>query len=559
MSNGYSRRGFLTRAAAAPGALYFQRAGSAAGDSELPGVPDVATMYTEAGPLALTGSGGKLQAAGVAVELRAGAGATTEVHIEAPRTPLVRLQLRWRIAAPAGARVLGDEWERGYGEMEWRGLAADRILPWYFLLSAGRVTHGYGVATGAAAFAFWQVDAEGISLWLDLRNGGSAVQLGERRLHAASIVTRRGEVGESVFDAARMFCRRLCAKPILPAAPVYGGNNWYYTYGRNCSAEGILRDSENMASLSPGGANRPYMVIDDGWQPTNVVGPWDRGNARFPDMPELARQMVKKGVRPGIWVRPLGTRDKVPDNWAIRRKGPSANFATLDPSIPEVLARVREDVGRLAGWGYELIKHDYSSFDVMGRWGFAMKAGLTDDGWSFADRSRTTAEIVIDFYRAVRGAAGKSVLIGCNTFGHLAAGLVEMQRIGDDTSGRDWNRTRRMGVNSLAFRMPQHETFFANDGDCVGLTRQVSWEMNKQWLDLLARSGTPLFVSADPEVLGAAQRTAIQAAFARAARPQPAGEPLDWMDTTLPTRWRFGRETVAYRWSGESGPSPFAG
>jgi alpha-galactosidase len=171
----------------------------------------------------------------------------------------------------------------------------------------------------------------------------------------------------------------------------------------------------------------------------------------------------------------------------------------------------------------------------------------------------TTAEIVIDFYRTIRGAAGKSVLIGCNTFGHLAAGLVEMQRIGDDTSGRDWNRTRRMGVNSLAFRMPQHETFFANDGDCVGLTRQVSWDLNKQWLDLLARSGTPLFVSADPEVLGAAQRQAIQAAFARAARAQPGGEPLDWMDTTLPTRWRFGRETVAYRWSGESGPSPFAG
>ena len=32
---------------------------------------------------------------------------------------------------------------------------------------------GLGVQVGAGAFAFWQLDSEGVSLWLDVRNGGN--------------------------------------------------------------------------------------------------------------------------------------------------------------------------------------------------------------------------------------------------------------------------------------------------------------------------------------------------------------------------------------------------
>ena len=133
-----------------------------------------------------------------------------------------------------------------------------------------------------------------------------------------------------------------------------------------------------------------------------------------------------------------------------------------------------------------------------------MDAEITDDGWAFADQTRTTAEIIHAFYVALREAAGTAMLLGCNTIGHLTAGLFELQRIGDDTSGRDWNRTRKMGVNTLAFRIPQHGAFFAIDADCVGVTNAVPWRFNRQWLDLLARSGTPLFVSVAPDALGSA-------------------------------------------------------
>jgi alpha-galactosidase len=113
-----------------------------------------------------------------------------------------------------------------------------------------------------------------------------------------------------------------------------------------------------------------------------------------------------------------------------------------------------------------------------------------------------------------------------------------------------------MGINTLAFRMSQHEAFYAADADCVGLTLDVPWNLNRQWLDLLARSGTPLFVSADPKAMGREQRDAVKAAFVAAAAPQPAAEPLDWMGSTCPSSWKIGNDCVRYDWYEPAGVNP---
>jgi alpha-galactosidase len=220
----------------------------------------------------------------------------------------------------------------------------------------------------------------------------------------------------------------------------------------------------------------------------------------------------------------------------------------VDPSIPEALAYVANGIATIRGWGYELIKHDYSTFDLTGRWGFEMGPELTPRGWHFHDRSKTTAEIVLDLYRTIRRAAGDAVVLGCNTIGHLAAGLVEAQRIGDDTSGREWSRTRKMGVNTLAFRMAQHNTFFAADPDCVPVTAEIPWNLTRQWLDLVARSGTALFVSVDPKAVRAEHKPALREALAAGARVQGPGAALDAMDTTTPERWRLDGRDVRYHW-----------
>jgi alpha-galactosidase len=226
--------------------------------------------------------------------------------------------------------------------------------------------------------------------------------------------------------------------------------------------------------------------------------------------------------------------------------------------VPEVLEQVATDIARLRNWGYELIKHDFTTVDILGRWGFQMGAQPAADGWRFADRSHTSAEVILNLYRTIREAAGDVIIIGCNTVSHLSAGIFEIARVGDDTSGQNWERTRKMGVNSLAFRAAQQGAFYAADADCVGLTTAVPWSLNRQWLDLLARSGTPLFVSAQPEAVGPEQERALRAAFAYAARSQPTCEPLDWMQIDCPRRWRLdGKEEISYDWFSPDGATPF--
>src|SRR6185437_14474627 len=123
----------------------------------------------------------------------------------------------------------------------------------------------------------------------------------------------------------------------------------------------------------------------------------------------------------------------------------------------------------------------------------------------------------------------------------------------DDTSGTEWARTRKMGVNSLAFRGPQHGAFYVADADCAAVTTAVPWSLGRQWLDLLSRSGTSLFVSLAPDALGPAQRADLRAALARAATHQPLAEPLDWRETVYPRHWRAMGATRSYDWIAPEG------
>ena len=221
----------------------------------------------------------------------------------------------------------------------------------------------------------------------------------------------------------------------------------------------------------------------------------------------------------------------------------------LDPTVPAVRNQIAKDIAHMRRWGFELIKVDYTTVDLSGRWGHQMGAEFTNDGWSFADRSHTTAEVISDLYRCIREAAGDEVLIvGCNTVGHLAAGIFELQRVGDDTGGTDWGRTCAIGVNCLAFRAPQHDAFFAVDADCVGRAEALPWAKNRRWLDLVARSGTPLFVSIKRSSVGAPQQQAIRDAFAVAAKSPPVGSPLDWLETRVPKRWWLMGRTASFAW-----------
>ena len=76
----------------------------------------------------------------------------------------------------------------------------------------------------------------------------------------------------------------------------------------------------------------------------------------------------------------------------------------------------------------------------------------------------------------------------------------------------------------------------------------VKWELNRQWADLIARSGTPLFVSVNRQVLNETQRKELAAILERASEQNHHARPLDWMDHNCPCEWQDGGTLLRYQW-----------
>ena len=481
------------------------------------------------------------------------------IFLTAQTSKVKWIKLRWNnLSWDKNIRFLGDAWERGYGDMEWKGMNPNRFMPWYFCAKSEAKSVCYGVKVRPSAMCFWQVDSLGMTLFLDVRCGGSGVNLKGRVIKLADVIACEMRDCTS-FEAMQEFCGQMCEDPILPKYPVYGSNNWYYAYGKSSESE-ILADCDYILNLTKDIENKPYMVIDDCWQEHHRLneyngGPWTKGNEKFPDMKALAEKLVQKGVRPGIWVRLLLNEDEnIKNEWRLSHNN------CIDPTNPEALNYIKEDIKRICNWGYTLIKHDFSTFDLFGKWGFQMSPLVTDDGWHFYDDSLTSAEVVKLLYKAILDASmeassGEAMILGCNTIGHLGAGYMHINRTGDDTSGVIWERTRFMGVNTLAFRLPQHGKFYEIDADCVGIDGGISWSMNKQWADVLAQSGTPLFISVRPNILNEKEKQELHEILKVASKQEHHVIPVDWEETTCPEHWQDKDHDIDYKyqWFEETG------
>lgn len=481
------------------------------------------------------------------------------IFLTAQTSKVKWIKLRWNnLSWDKNVCFLGDAWERGYGDMEWKGMNPNRFMPWYFCAKSEAKSICYGVKVRPSAMCFWQVDSLGMTLFLDVRCGGSGVNLKGRVIKLADVIACEMRDCTS-FEAMQEFCGQMCEDPILPKYPVYGSNNWYYAYGKSSESE-ILDDCDYILNLTKDIENKPYMVIDDCWQEHHRLneyngGPWTKGNEKFPDMKALADKLVQKGVRPGIWVRLLLNEDEnIKNEWRLSHNN------CIDPTNPEALNYIKKDIKRICNWGYTLIKHDFSTFDLFGKWGFQMSPLVTDDGWHFYDDSLTSAEVVKLLYKAILDASmeasnGEALILGCNTIGHLGAGYMHINRTGDDTSGVIWERTRFMGVNTLAFRLPQHGKFYEIDADCVGIDGGISWSMNKQWADVLAQSGTPLFISVRPNILDETEKQELHEILKVASKQEHHVIPVDWEETTCPEHWQDKDHDIdcKYQWFEETG------
>lgn len=467
-----------------------------------------------------------------------------ELYITATKDRPRFVELHWDAEATSEQYVLGDTWERSYGNLEFLKFSEnDRYMPWYFMATDKNESFCFGVKTGCNSFVSFRYDADGITALVDCRNGGNGVHLNGRKVHLATFVYEKYDNG-NIYECLKDYCKKLCDKPLIPKEKIYGGNNWYYAYGKS-NYNQIISDAKLQVELAKGIDNKPFQVIDDCWQKFSCCGPW-LPNRKFKDMEKLAREIKQLGARPGIWVRLLRNKDMTIGLKMRIKRGRTRQY--LDPTHPKVQEYIKADVERVKNWGYELIKHDFSTVDLFGDYGGNLTSTITRiDGWHFYDKTKTNAEIVLDLYRLIKDAAGDMIIIGCNTVSHLSAGLVHLYRTGDDTSGKEWERTKIMGVNTLAFRLAQNETFYMCDADCVGILGDyIPWDKNKQWLHILSYSNTPLFISCTDEI-NAQQRKDISEAY-KTFHKEYQIKPIDIFETRTPSEWEIDGETVIYNW-----------
>lgn len=468
--------------------------------------------------------------------------------------PIRRVKLRWRGDMSDVILVLGDSLERNYditqgnvlcGQVAmWRGVCAEMRMPWYFHAYDGERLNCFGVKTGADAFCHFHLDEGGITLWLDLRSGGVGVDLKEPLL-AARVVSRLGEAGEDPYIASRSFCKMMCESPVLPKSPIFGVNNWYWAYGK-ITHDIVMTETDNLMDMCRDAKNTPYMIIDDGWQVNRhgyteggnyIGGPWTGGNAGFPSMEDTAAKIKEKGAIPGIWFRPLladrAENSKIVSPYQLDTKG----GVVLDPSCPEVLDIISNDVKRIRSWGYELIKYDFSTFDIIGRYGIA------DGSPSFYDNTRTTCTVIKELYKVIANAAAGGEVLGCNTINHLAAGILSAQRTGHDTSGRSYEITRAAATAAM-LRLPQNNTFFSTDPDCAAFTARVPIAANLDFLELCAITGQTTLASVTPGILTGENLKRIRRIYEVASRGGVDSRPIDWLGRSAAGKYLNNDGTV---------------
>ena len=470
--------------------------------------------------------------------------------------PILHVKIKWFFDTSFMRKVLADTWGVALADLQWRELPLPHPAQWYFAAFDGTHTHGFGVKTGCNSFCAWEIEADGVILNCDVRNGGEGVELREPLLCAEAVYDKSLD-GQTPFAACQAFCQRMSTKSSYPDRPIFGFNTWYYTYG-NITRASVLEDARlcaRLASKLDGDAPRPFMVIDDGWNKNGFDGynggPFEP-NDDFSDTAEVARQIQEIGCEPGIWIRPLLVLpEKCPeipaDSYSENQDGsPTPQGKILDPTTPGAQAYIRSLVKKLVESGYRLIKHDFTCPDLMGK--DFLKPNLTRSGWHFQDKSKTNAQICKELYTLIQEAASGAYIIGCNVYNHLAAGIHDIVRSGCDTSGHHWEITRDYGINTLAFRLCQNKAFFMTDADCAAFTDRVPIELNLQFSELLSMSDSAFFISAAPGILSSDDEARLMQMFCRIAKGKSDLEPLDWMERMVPEQYFGDSATHSYRW-----------
>jgi alpha-galactosidase len=459
--------------------------------------------------------------------------------------------------------ALPDSWERIYGETYPRTVCLrDRVLsPWHLLLwnrTRGRALLA-GFYTIPQTLLSWEVQ-------------GSAVWKGSPRFLTATGSTLSGskpfrlapgrsfEMETLIFlegdDPAEVFIRYcdLVAQANsvrVPPERFYGVCDWYGHLG-NCSEGFIIENLQSMEKLVPE-SDRGIYVIDAGWQEAwdGQTGdacngaPWVLSN-QFPSgMTALTTRIRQAGMRPGLWWRPLlisyrSNIAKEHPDWILApqfHKGQViGNY--LDPTNSEVLAWIESEARRFVKeYSIEYLKSDFVTVDMMGYWGPEAHFGSFSREVRFSNPTLTNAQAHRHLWEAIRRGVGpQTLLLGCNTMGPLALGIIDLQRIGDDTSPTHWEAQVAHGAASVTNRFAQNRRWWINDADVVIINRNFNDNQARTWAGFVALTGGLMMfgdrISQIPE-----HRRAWLARLHDLHRQVVEARPLDFMEIPLARQW----------------------
>lgn len=143
-----------------------------------------------------------------------------DVQVTAQTTALNRIQIGWINPLPNHANIMGDDFERAYGDLAFAKTDFERLFHWYFCASRNENSHCYGVKTRPNALCAWTVCEQSIDLWLDIRNGSQSLALNGRTLQTCTVVIK--DYQTSSYDAVSDFCQQLASQKNVFDEPVIG-------------------------------------------------------------------------------------------------------------------------------------------------------------------------------------------------------------------------------------------------------------------------------------------------------------------------------------------------
>ena len=156
------RRHFVKLSATAAAALLFSRITSAEGVNSLIATPGEVWAQLGKEWIRLNHAGNSLFTyKDVEVSIKPNSNAMA-VYIQSPSVALSGVRLKWKHGISTASKVLGDNWERTYGDTAWKTPAAGIKNPWYMLLHDGKETACFGVKTGCNAICSWTVNTDNI-------------------------------------------------------------------------------------------------------------------------------------------------------------------------------------------------------------------------------------------------------------------------------------------------------------------------------------------------------------------------------------------------------------